>query len=130
MKYNIGTICKIKNSDIKVVIIGYNGNPVPGNHLYDYVGCLYPEGYTSAERLCFFDNNHIGNIVFNGYAEKQENENNDVVTSLYTFDENGVLISLQTNNNKVQKNNQESNQNKTLENKNEPLKSIDISSIE
>ena len=73
MKISIGTICEIKNSNIKVMVIGCNKKVSQTlEHTFEYVGCLYPEGYTSVEKLCFFDGVHIEKVIFRGYDENRE----------------------------------------------------------
>ena len=139
MKISIGTICEIKNSNIKVMVIGYNKKVSQTlEHTFEYVGCLYPEGYTSVEKLCFFDGVHIEKVIFRGYDENRENtlpnvkeseKDTDVEKTLYTFDKNGVLLSIKSNNSEKSNYSEKS---KSIQNQvqNITLENIDISNIE
>ena len=40
--------------------------------IYDYVGCLYPEGMLSSNQNCLFDHNQIDKIFFLGFVSEEE----------------------------------------------------------
>lgn len=41
------------------------------NKVYDYAGCLYPEGMLSSNQTCLFDHNQIDKIYFLGYRDEE-----------------------------------------------------------
>ena len=60
----IGTIVLLKNATKRVMIIGYckyKGNNT--SKVYDYVGCIYPEGYISPDTTALFDHEQI-DVIF------------------------------------------------------------------
>ncbi len=101
----IGSICTIKASNRKVMIMGYFALDYTEKvKLYDYQGCIYPEGTLGSNRICF-NHGDILTIEYMGYKNadfellnkklnsQQENKtiNNNVFTN-FEFDENGVVI--------------------------------------
>ena len=104
----IGTICKVNKSNHLVMIDGYL--PVDYNDkiiIYDYSGCIYPEGLLKRNLNISFNHSDIIEIVYIGYknndfdtlnsilkgqsTDKINNENNTLFKNI-EFDENGVVI--------------------------------------
>ncbi len=104
----IGTVCTIKNSNKKVMImsyfsIEYNNSAV----MYDYKGCVYPEGLLLPSQAVSFNHDDIVSVDFLGYKNndfevfnnnlnrKNETapvETDQAVIKNFQFDENGVVI--------------------------------------
>ena len=42
--------------------------------VYDYSGCIYPEGYLSSNKICLFDHNQISELFYLGYENEEESE--------------------------------------------------------
>ena len=42
------------------------------DHIYDYTGCLYPEGLAQANNMFFFDRDAIEQILFIGFQDEEE----------------------------------------------------------
>ncbi len=68
----IGSIILLKNGNKKLMIYGRFQMNLENGQIYDYVGCLYPEGNISAEYSFLFDNKDINEIVFEGYKDIDE----------------------------------------------------------
>ncbi len=63
----IGSVVLLKNADKRLMIIGYRCTDDSGGaKVYDYCGCLYPEGYTSLKYTAVFDHEQIDRIIFMG----------------------------------------------------------------
>jgi len=77
----VGSVVLLKGGQHRAMIIGYCQRRVdnPGE-IYDYVGCLYPEGYIGAQKNYLFNRDQIDKIYHVGYqtegqfafAEKME----------------------------------------------------------
>ena len=71
----IGTVVLLKNAKKRMMITGFcckdEQNP---EKIYDYSGCLYPEGIVSSDRNLLFDHNQIGKIFALGYSDNEEKE--------------------------------------------------------
>lgn len=60
----IGTIVLLKGAHKRVMIIGYcRYMEDDTSKIYDYVGCVYPEGYLSPDTTALFDHDQI-DVVF------------------------------------------------------------------
>ena len=93
----IGTVVLLKEAEKKLMIIGYGCNNE--NKMYDYAGCLYPEGIFNLENLFAFDHEQISHIFHTGFIdEEQENFQSKLKDIIYTFD-------TPTNNNSISDNN-------------------------
>lgn len=74
----IGTIVLLKGGEKKVMITGFCVIPNDNNHkLYDYSGCLFPEGIIDSNEVCLFNHNQIEKIYFRGYENEEEKEFKD-----------------------------------------------------
>lgn len=106
----IGTVCTIKGNTNKIMIIGFLSLDYNGNlRVYDYKGCIYPNGLFSNSGIISFNHNDIENIEFVGYkielhnnlsqnllgakvVDTVNNQTNKSNKSKYVFDKNGVII--------------------------------------
>jgi len=68
----VGTVCLLKGGSKRVMIIGFgirpNENP---DIMYDYLGCLFPEGVVSLEQNMVFNHDQIENIIAKGFADEE-----------------------------------------------------------
>ena len=73
----IGSVVLLKNSTKRVMVIGFcqSESAEEGNQkIWDYAGCLYPEGYISADRTFLFDEDQIDKIYAIGYQDEEQFE--------------------------------------------------------
>ena len=69
----IGTVVMLKNGEKKVMITGFCS--IADNNkskVFDYVGCLYPEGILSSNQNCLFDHEQIEKIYFLGFSNEED----------------------------------------------------------
>jgi len=67
----IGSIVNIKEVNKKIMIIGFLIKlPNKENKVFDYMGCLYPEGVMSLEQDLLFNHEQIVNIHHIGYIDQ------------------------------------------------------------
>lgn len=64
----VGSVVLLKGGQHRAMIIGYCQRRIdnPGV-IYDYVACLYPEGYISADKNYLFNRDQIDKIYHVGY---------------------------------------------------------------
>lgn len=69
----IGTVVILKNGKKRIMITGYivQGKET-GDKVYDYIGCLYPEGVISSDRNLLFDHDQINQIFYVGYSDDEQ----------------------------------------------------------
>lgn len=64
----IGSVVLLKNAEKELMIDGYASISIDNpNKVYDYVGCLYPEGRLDNKEVQLFDHVQIDKILFLGY---------------------------------------------------------------
>ena len=79
----LGSIVILNNGKKKLMITGYLvSTPDYPEHLFDYCGCMYPEGLIRSDTICVFNHSEIRKIVFRGYLDNEEKEYLDTLKSL------------------------------------------------
>lgn len=69
----IGTVVLLQGGSKKVMITGFCVIPNDNkNKMYDYSGCLYPEGVINSNEVCLFNHNQIEEIFYKGYESEEE----------------------------------------------------------
>lgn len=78
----IGTVVLLNNAEKRLMIIGYQRKTAADSEkIYDYCGCLFPEGFMTPKEAAVFDHEQIDRIIFMGlqngpqiaFAEKLKN---------------------------------------------------------
>jgi hypothetical protein len=70
----IGTVVLLEQGTKEVMIYGRKQRDTATGLLYDYVGCLYPEGNISKEYTFLFNHNRVATVVFTGYNSEENIE--------------------------------------------------------
>lgn len=69
----IGTIVLLKGGRKRAMITGFcSVAEDKQDKIYDYSGCVYPEGYLSSNQVCLFDHDQIEKIYFIGFEDEEE----------------------------------------------------------
>lgn len=69
----IGTVVLLKGGRKRAMITGFCSVAQENQEkIYDYSGCVYPEGYLSSNQVCLFDHDQIDKIFFVGYEDEEE----------------------------------------------------------
>lgn len=68
----LGSVILLKKASKRIMIIGYaiKSNDSP-NKLWDYLGCLYPEGVQTSDKNLLFDHKDIETIYALGYSDDE-----------------------------------------------------------
>ena len=78
MKYDkylpLGTVVMLKNGKKRIMITGFCCNVGEENVIYDYTGCLYPEGYISNEKMLVFNHSDIEKLYCIGLSDDEEKQ--------------------------------------------------------
>jgi len=68
----IGTVVLLKNAQKRVMIIGFAIQSETGaGEVYDYLGCLYPEGIISSNQNLVFNHDQIDKVFYIGYQDDE-----------------------------------------------------------
>lgn len=69
----IGSVVLLKNSTKKLMITGFaQVSADDPNRIYDYVGCVFPEGFIGPDQTYLFDSHQIENVFFIGYQDQEQ----------------------------------------------------------
>lgn len=69
----IGSVVLLKGGTKKAMITGFcSVASEEKTKIYDYTGCIYPEGYLDFDQVCLFDHNQIEKIYHLGYIDDEE----------------------------------------------------------
>ena len=69
----IGSVVLLKNASKRLMIIGVCRKEESGK-IWDYAGCLYPEGFISADETFLFDGEQIEKVFAVGYQDQEQFE--------------------------------------------------------
>lgn len=70
----IGTVCRLKDGEKELMIIGFCVSEKDEDKMYDYLGCLYPEGHIGNDINFLFDHEQIEEILYTGLINDKEKE--------------------------------------------------------
>ena len=71
----IGSVVLLEESTKRIMIIGVLQRQVNAEGesvIWDYSGCLYPEGYVGADKCFLFNNDQIAKIYSVGYQDEEQ----------------------------------------------------------
>jgi len=69
----IGTVVMLKEGKKRIMITGFCSIPNNDkNKMYDYSGCMYPEGLLSSEQTALFDHEQIDEVYHLGLQDEEE----------------------------------------------------------
>ena len=67
-----GSIVKLSSGERYLMICGRVVVSDGSDRIYDYTGCLYPEGLSQPDGMYFFDRDAIERILFIGFQDEEE----------------------------------------------------------
>lgn len=71
----IGTVVLLKDAKKRMMITGFCCVDEQNQEkMFDYSGCLYPEGIVSSDKNLLFDHDQIEKIFALGYSDEEEVE--------------------------------------------------------
>lgn len=71
----VGTVVMLKGGKKRAMITGFCS--ISGDDkskIYDYSGCLYPEGFISSNQTLLFNHNQIDKVYHVGLIDEEEKE--------------------------------------------------------
>lgn len=79
----IGTVVLLKGGRKRAMITGFCSVAQENQEkIYDYSGCVYPEGYLSSNQVCLFDHEQIDKIFFLGFEDEEEKNFKDKLNKI------------------------------------------------
>ena len=81
----IGSVVMLKEGTKEVMITGFYSVPENDkNKIYDYCGCLFPEGVMSSNENLLFNHDQIANVLYMGFSNQQEKEFKQKLASAFS----------------------------------------------
>jgi len=69
----IGSVVLLRDATKRVMITGYASvSPDTGDKIFDYSGCVFPEGFFDYNQVCVFDHDQIVELSFKGLEDEEE----------------------------------------------------------
>lgn len=87
----VGTIVKLKDATKRLMIIGFCMESKLDDKMesFDYVGCLYPEGFIDSKHIPLFNHDQIEKIYNDAFTDDETHKFMDALSNLdYKKDEN------------------------------------------
>ena len=69
---SLGSVVMLKGGQKRVMVYGRVQREAGTDRIWDYVGCLFPEGHVSQELNFLFDHDQIDKISFIGFQDEEE----------------------------------------------------------
>ncbi len=103
----IGTVVLLKGGRKRAMITGFCSVAQENQEkIYDYSGCVYPEGYLSSNQVCLFDHDQIEKIFFLGFEDDEEKTFKDKLNKIVALVEQDNGNTNVSTNGEAQSNNQ------------------------
>ncbi len=88
----IGSVVLLSGGTKKIMITGFCSIAEENQEkIYDYCGCIYPEGYLSSDEICLFDHDQIAEICFVGFEDDEEKEFKENLVDVVKEFENSTI---------------------------------------
>ena len=69
----IGSVVLLKDASKKIMITGFlSVDENDQETIYDYVGCVYPEGFLKSSQILLFNHDQIDKVFFEGYINDEQ----------------------------------------------------------
>lgn len=69
----IGSVVLLKESEKRLMVMGFcQAKPEDTSVVYDYCGCLYPEGYMDADNIYLFNHEQVEQVYSIGYIDEEQ----------------------------------------------------------
>lgn len=69
----IGTVVMLKGGKKRVMITGFcTIAQEQQDKMFDYSGCVYPEGFIDSNQICLFDHEQIDKVYHKGLVDEEE----------------------------------------------------------
>ncbi len=88
----IGSVVLLSGGTKKAMITGFCSiSDDDKTKIYDYCGCIYPEGYLTSNQICLFNHDQIEEIFYIGYEDEEEKEFKESLKEVLKEYQNGEI---------------------------------------
>lgn len=75
----IGSVVLLEGGKKRLMIYGRIQQQEGADKIWDYIGCLYPEGHISKEFTYLFNHDDIEKVFNEGYRDEEEEEFQEIL---------------------------------------------------
>ena len=91
----LGSVVLLKDATKKVMITGFVIKSIDtGDRIWDYIGCLYPEGIVTLDNNLLFDHDDIFQVISLGYSDDEQKEYNKLLEDVVKNEDNMDFIEI------------------------------------
>ena len=99
----IGTVVMLKGGTKRAMITGFCSiAQEQPDKMFDYSGCIYPEGYISSNQVCLFDHSQIEKVYHMGLVDEEETEFKTKLNKILSENDIEAIIKNKANEKKVE----------------------------
>ena len=89
----IGSVVLLNNGKKRLMVTGYAQIDLEKQDvIYDYCGCIYPEGIISTSQVILFNHTDINKIYCLGYSDEEQKEYNKLLLDNLSDEKKALLI--------------------------------------
>lgn len=88
----MGSIVLLNNGQKRLMIYGRRQINAGTKKIYDYVGCLYPEGNIDPEHSYLFNHEDIDKLYFIGFQDTEEIEFNKFLEETFSKEKDAEAV--------------------------------------
>ncbi len=89
----IGSVVLLNNGKKRLMVTGYAQLDLETKDvIYDYCGCIYPEGIISTKQVILFNHKDINKIYCLGYSDEEQKSYNKLLLDNLSDDKKAALI--------------------------------------
>ena len=78
----VGSVVLLNNGEKHLMIYGLLQVKADDKQLFDYIGCLYPEGFMSKDHTYMFNHSDIKDVAFLGFINAEQQVFNAKINEL------------------------------------------------
>lgn len=87
----IGSVVLLKGGTKRVMITGFCSIDNNDNtKVYDYTGCLYPEGIINSNEMRLFDKDEIDKVYFRGFEDQEQMDFQKILENVMSEYNSGI----------------------------------------
>lgn len=69
----LGSVVLMNGATKRIMVTGYAAtSPESGDRVWDYIGCLWPEGMVTSDKNLLFDHKDINQVYAIGYSDEEQ----------------------------------------------------------
>lgn len=94
----LGSVVIMKDAKKRVMVTGFAAvSPESPDKVWDYIGCLWPEGMISPDKNLLFDHEMIEKIFAIGYTDEEQKKFSEVLNNARKMHEEKMKAAAQDN---------------------------------